>query len=495
MDALIGVLSLVFAASLALGGPPRFLPPWTAAFLLSGAMLVRLWRAERRAGRSFLESRPDAGVFWLCLTLYLASFRWHGGDDIPNSLLPYEMWRHGSLAFDDYRAWATAPGMSDLIKEVHGRLLSAYPIGAAALAAPLYAIPAFFGAAPTDTFLHNMAKVSGALITAASVVVFRRAAARRASPRWALDCALLYGLGSYAFSVSSQALYSHAPAALGVALGLLGLLSEGDFWSAAAGFGFALAWAGREDSAVFGAAAGAYLLFHRRDRIAAFLAGAFVPAALNLAYWRHYTGTFQPPYYALQADLFAGLNAEALVGTLLSPSRGMLFFFPAAAFGVWGAARAARDPRARWVPYFAAACAATWVAFALRSSWTAGNSYGDRYFAVVCMVLALFAAELEAEIRATPARRAAWAGAFAFCVLVHALGAAFRWPGYRMTLERQTATVWSLGMFPPVHAFADGGPISATPQPWRVLYGLALMALIAVPAWRWSRRRFDAPSA
>ena len=491
MDVFVAILSLVFAASLALGGPPRFLPPWTAAFFLSGAMFFRGWRTERRAGRSFLESRPDAALFWLCLTLYLASFRWHGGDDIPNSMLPFELWRHGSLAFDDVRAWATAPGMGLLIQETRGRLLSTYPVAGGVLAAPLYAIPALFVSAPTDVFLHSLAKISGALITAASVVVFRRAAARRASPRWALDCALLYGLGSYAFSVSSQALYSHGPAQLGVALGLLGLLSEGPAWSALAGFGFALAWAAREDSAVFGAAAGAYLLFHRRDRIAAFLAGAFAPAALNLAYWRYYSGAFRPPYYDHQSGLFVGLNVSALAGMLFSPSRGMIFFFPAAAFGVWGAARAARDPGARWAPYFAAACAATWIAFALRVSWTAGNSYGNRYFAVVCMVLALFAAELEAPILAVRARRAAWAGVFALCVLVHAVGAAFQWPGHRMSIDEQMATIWNFRLFPLVSVFLDGGPISATPQPWRAFYGLALMALVAVPAWRWSRRRLD----
>jgi hypothetical protein len=482
MDALIAALSLVFAASLALGGPPRFLPPWTALFLLSGAVALRL----RRRG----EAPTDAALFWLCLTLYLASFRWHGGDDIPNSMLPFQIWRHGSLAFDEVRGWATAPGMEDLIHVTNGRLLSTYPVAPGVLAAPLYAIPALAGFTPTDTFLHNLAKISGAAITAASVVVFRRAAARRASPRWALDCALLYGLGSYAFSVSSQALYSHAPAQLGVALGLLGLLSEGPAWSAAAGFGFALAWAAREDSLIFAAAAGAFLLFHRRDRILPFLAGAFAPVALNLAYWHYYTGAFRPPYYELQVSLFGRFNAGALAGMLLSPTRGFLFFFPAAAFGVWGAARAFRRG-ALWAPYFAAACAATWIAFGMRPSWTAGNSYGDRYFAVVCLVLALFVAELEEPVRATAARRTAWAGTFTFCVLLHATGAAFQWPGYRMSLGEQAATVWDFSMFPLLHVFVDGGPIGAVPRPWRIPYGLALMALVAVPAWRWSRRHLD----
>jgi len=488
VNALVAALSAAFAASLALGGPPRFLPPWTALFLLSAAMLCRGWAEARRERRPYLESRPDSGLFWLCLTLYLASFRWHGGDDIPNSMLPFQLWRHGTLAFDEVRAWATAPGMVDMVHLTRGRLLSAYPVAPGVLAAPLYAIPAATGLVPTDAFLHNLAKISGAAMTAASVVVFRRAAARLASPRWALDCALLYGLASYAFSVSSQALYSHAPAALGVALGLLGLLSEGPEWSALAGFGFALAWTAREDSLVFAAAAGAYLLLHRRERLAGFAAGAALPVALTLAYWHHYVGAFKPPYYELQAALFGAPDPASMAGMMFSPSRGLLFFFPAAVFGIWGAIRGLRRGR-RWTLYFAGACAATWLAFGMRPSWTAGNTYGDRYFAVVCLVLALFAAELEEPVRAKAWIRGAWSAVFAYGVLLHALGAAFQWPDFNATLAVQEAGVWKPRLFPLLHAFVDGGPIGATPQPWRTAYGLLIMALIAVPAWRWSRRR------
>jgi hypothetical protein len=484
VNALVAALSAVFAASLALGGPPKFLPPWTALFLLSAAMCAKIYAAERRVGRRCLESRPDASLFWLCLTLYLGTFRWHGGDDIPNSLLPYEIWRHGSLAFDDFRSWATTPGMIDLIHDCRGRLLSTYPILPGVLAAPLYLIPALVGAPPTDTLLHNLAKVSGALIVAASAVVFRRAALRRASPKWALQCAFLYAFASYAYSVSSQALYSHGPAALGIAVTLWGLLEEGPGWSALAGFGAAAAWASREDSAVFALAALGYLALHRPRRLAAFLVGAVLPILFNLSYWRYYTGTFQPPYYALQAHLFGRFDVEAALGMLVSPTRGMLFYFPAAGFGIWGAVKAARAKEGLWAPYFLAACFATWGAFAMRTSWTAGNSYGDRYFAVVCMVLALFCAELEDEIRKSPFLSRAWSAAFAFGALIHAVGANFAWPGYNATLEEQARTAWSFAMFPLVRVFADGGPISATPMPWRALYGGFLLAAIGFGAWR-----------
>ncbi len=58
-----------------------------------------------------------------------------------------------------------------------------------------------------------------------------------------------------------------------------------------------------------------------------------------------------------------------------------------------------------------------------------------------------------------------------------------------MTLAEQAATLWSPRLFPPVFAFVDGGPLGATPWPWRLGYGLLLMSLVAVPAWLWSSRR------
>lgn len=483
----IAIPSAALLLSLALGGPPRFIPPWTALFVLAAGTLAHLHRLERAAGRELLRSRPDAALFWLCLACYLASFRWHGGDDIPNSLLPYAILKHGTLSFDPYRDWATRAGMQDLIHPVNGRLLSMYPVAPGVLALPLYLVPVAFGATPTDAFLHNLSKIAGALITAASVVVVRRTLAERCSPRWAAACALLYGLGSYAYSVSSQALYSHAPALLGAALGLYGLAGEGPTRAAAAGFGFALSWAAREDSLFYLAAAGLFLLLHRRDRLPAFLAGATPPILLNLAYWWHFTGTLQPPYYETQVGFLEGFNLNALLAILASPSRGMLFFFPAAVFGLWGAVKAFRDPRTRWAPYIASAGVAVAVLFCLRSTWTGGNTFGMRYMALPCLTLAVFSAERESELRSSPRLLAAWAWTFAFCLLVHATGAHFQWPGAQLSLQEQVATAWDFRQFPLAQLFVQGGPIGATPQPWRALLASAVLALAAAPA-RWMLR-------
>ena len=488
MNVVLGLLALLFAASLALGGPPRFLPPWAALFLLSLAASARLWRGERRAGRDLWESRPGAALFWLCLTLYLASFRWHGGDDIPNSLLPFAILRHGTLSFDPFREWATSPALRDLIIFTNDRLLSFYPVAPGVLAVPLYIIPALAGFTPSDQFLHNMAKISGALITAASVLVLFRALATRYSRRWAVSAAALYGLGTFAFSVSSQALYSHGPAQLGVALGLLGILTPGASWAAASGLGLGLAAISREDSAFFGLAGAAYFLFHDRKRFWAYALGAFGPFALNLAYWRWYGGSFRPPYSSIQTGLFSPFDPAAMVAMVISPSRGLLPFMPAVVFGIWGAVKACKDRSARWAPYFAAACVSIWIFYGFRWSWTGGTSFGNRYFSVVAMVLAFFVAEAGSEIERSSALRRAWGWSFAASFLIHALGAFFTWPGVALTVQDQVATLWHLRMHPFAYLFVAEGPLGGLPLPARVALACGFLAL-SWPLARFIERR------
>lgn len=477
MTVLIAALSIAFAASLALGGPPRSLPPWTALFALGLTMLAREVAALRREGRSPVERAPERFLFWLCLTLYLASFRWHGGDDIPNSMLPFVILRHGTLAFDPVRSWAADPAFRDLIIPVNGRLLSFYPVAPGVLAMPVYIVSALAGFWPSEPFLHNLAKISGSLITSASVVVLYRALILRFPARRAFEAALLYGLGTFAFSVSSQGLYSHGPAQLGVALALLGILAPGQRWAAAAGFGLGLAAISREDSAFFGLAAAAYFLFHDRKRFASYALAASGPLILNLAYWKWYGGAFRPPYTEIQAKLFTALDPGALVAMLMSPSRGLLVYMPACVFGLWGAVRACRDRTARWAPYFAAACAATWIFYGFRNSWTGGVSFGNRYLSVVALVLCFFTAEVGEDVDRSPALRRTWAWTLSLSILIHAIGAFFTWPGVAMTIQDQVATLWRIRMHPLAYLFTDEGPLGGLGQPGRGAAACAMLAL------------------
>src|SRR5258706_499694 len=82
---------------------------------------------------------------------------------------------------------------------------------------------------------------------ALSVAFFWKSLAGRCSRALSFSLCLLYGLGSWAFSVSSQGLWQHGPSQFAVSLGLWGLAETGFRWDAAAGLGFAMALAIRPD--------------------------------------------------------------------------------------------------------------------------------------------------------------------------------------------------------------------------------------------------------
>ncbi|MDD5305538.1 MAG: hypothetical protein PHS14_20755, partial [Elusimicrobia bacterium] len=167
MKAAAGLAALWLLAAMALGG----LVP-APAFALCLALLGVLLR--RSGGRPF-QRFPDAALGLALLAVYLSTFRWHGGDDAPNSLLPFCLLRHGTLTLEPVLdPWFV--GKLENFTVLHlGKHLSIYPIAPGLLALPVYLVTALSGAAITEPALHGLSKLSSALITALSAVALRRA--------------------------------------------------------------------------------------------------------------------------------------------------------------------------------------------------------------------------------------------------------------------------------------------------------------------------------
>lgn len=447
--------------------------PWTPAFLLCLGAVGLLFAADPRPW----ESRPASLLFWGCAAMYLSSFRWHGGDDLPTSLVPFALLRDGTFLLDRWIDPFLAGKTNDFtLPAVGGHSISIFPVAAALLALPVYVVPALAGVVPTDQFLHNVSKVSAAFIVAGSVVFLYKAAAERSSPRWALGLAAVYGLGSWAFSVSSQALWQHGPACLGLAVGVWGLSREGPCRDALAGFGFAFAVASRPDSFWVAAPAGLYVLLHRTRRVPGFAAGAAVPATLLAAYWLYYTGRLAPPESGFQGNFFIGFQPQAFAALLLSPTRGILFFSPWLLFGAWAALRRGGGAEARWL---LAGSVASWVFFSCYSPWVGGTTFGSRYFAGVALLMAYVCSGAEDWVTDSPARLRLFALAGALSVLVHALGAYLNWPGSAW-IGTAKAQVWWWTLHPWVFLFNDEGPLKALP--W-VVRAAAALGGVGVAAW------------
>ncbi|UPT72505.1 MAG: hypothetical protein M0D55_11025 [Elusimicrobiota bacterium] len=462
---------------------------WLLVCLATGARLPAAALATALSALGVLRSleggwakRPALSLALAHVALYMSTFRWHGGDDIPNSLLPFALLNHGTLALDAVMdPWLTGRELDFTVPGSQGRTLSVYPVLPGLMAVPFYLVTALFDPPVSQGFLHDLSKLSGASITAAAVGVFYLALKDRCSPRWALWLAVLFGSGSWALSVSSQALWQHGPSQLGVALGLWGLAGAGPIRAATAGFGFALSVAARPDSVFLAAAVAGLWLFHRTRELPAFLCGAAVPAAGLSAYWHAYTGRFAPPELKWQARNLGGPQASALVGMLLTPARGLLLYFPPFLVSAWAAVRR-RDAETLWL---AAGCAGKVLFLSCYSNWVGGLSFGTRYFASMTMIFLWWLTPYEKEIAASARLRRAWACAAAAAFIIHALGGYLRWPGTYET-ARTLSRLWALSEHPVFHLLDARGGLADWPF---ALRGLALAALAA--GWVALSRRLE----
>lgn len=467
---------------------------WTPAFAWAACAWAALW--VRDAGRPWRES-PTAFVFLTCLAFYFATFRWHGGDDVTNSLIPLAVLRHRTLALTPVIDPFLTGKFEGFTVPAGKELLSLHPIATGILAIPFYVLPVIFHAPITEQFLHNLSKVSASFITAASAAAFYRAAAARASRPWALAVAFSYGLGSFAFSVSSQALWQHGTAQLGMALALWGAADDDARASLLTGFGLALAIAAREDSVFLAAAIGLWILVDRPRRVPAVVAGAAPVLALLLAYWFHYTGRFLPPATLKQGELFGALSPTAMSGLLLSPTRGLLPFCPAVAFAA--VAPFSGDlRRRRLAAALVVGAAATWLFFSCYVDWNGGESFGPRYLSTVSLVLLYLSAHLEERIRGRAGVLLAWTGAAALGVWIHALGGFLTWPGIFDVLTAN-GQIWRWDLHPIANLVAADGPLGQLPGLVRVAIaagcGCAFAAAARAAARALSLERGQAPVA
>ncbi|MFI5361510.1 MAG: hypothetical protein ACHQ49_06030 [Elusimicrobiota bacterium] len=426
--------------------------------------LAFLWALKCRAPGRNWGARPVAAVFLGSAAIYLSTFRWHGGDDLPNILLPFAVLRHGTLALDSFiDPWLSGENHWYVLL-CGGKYLSLYPPWTGLLSLPLSLLPWAFDTPITAVLLRDLSKISATLITAASVVFFWKSLSSRCSREWAWCLCLLYALGSWAFSVGSQALWQHGPAQMAVAVGLWGISEDGFRWDILAGFGFALAAAIRPDNVFFAAAVLAYLLLDRRRRLLGFCLGSIPPALFTAIYWLYYTGRLRPPELGFQSALFGGFCPAVLWALMASPTRGLLLFFPAAIFGAWGVWRRRRD---RLGVLLLAACGAQWVMLSFYEGWVGGNTFGSRYFAVSALILTWLCAGIEKEIRSSALLLKSWSVCVGASVLIHSIGAYCPWPGPPSVVE-QKAQAWSWGLHPLSYLVTTSRALGGIPVSARV---------------------------
>ena len=281
-----------------------------------------------------------------------------------------------------------------------------------------------------------IAKLTASMLIAACAVLIFITALRTTDRARALVLAVVYGLGSCAWAVSSQTIWQQTVTQFFLVLGatlFLGAIDKA-LVAALSGFAFGAALAVRATSAAVMLSAICFLCLRRPRSLVPFVLGASLVPLAMACYNLHYFGN---PLIFAQGLVGQSVATEktgspvlwqtpiwkGFIGLLISPSRGLLVFSPVFALSGWGMLRIWRDPR--FVAFRPLTIAAL-VMMAIQCrwfDWWGGWTYGYRPWLDVMPLLTLFMLPVIETTTATDLRRAAFGVVLLYSIFIQALGA------------------------------------------------------------------------
>ncbi|MEO6324516.1 MAG: hypothetical protein ABIT01_12625 [Thermoanaerobaculia bacterium] len=449
MPLLLGILTGLAALTAACGRFPHLMggaPVVALGLFLIGAGALAVTR--RSVTRNMTPVLLLAGV----LALYLGNGRLNSsGDNQGIRALPAAIVAHHGLDISGITPFTMEPLHYSGIRRGQV-ILPSFPLGTSFLAVPFYAVfaDATDGRALISR-LDEIEKVAAAGLVVLALLFLFLGLRSRFGPRAAFLGTACVALASPIASTAAQGLWSSTGALflLCAGLGILLRRSHSSSLLFIAGALFGLSAFARPTAVLPALAFGAVLLA-RRPRIEAaaaslgFACGLLICGALNLLLLGHPFG----PYFAMNraprswtTDVLPGA-----LGSLLSPSRGLLVWCP------WILAGAAllvlaRGPRLRG---FAAAALAsvipTWLLIAGYRKWWGGECIGPRLFLEAMPFLAVLVCGVVAQ-RGRPFLKSALGALVLLSGGTHILAtyrpAAGLWSGM-VDVDSNTRACWSL---------------------------------------------------
>jgi hypothetical protein len=376
------------------------------------------------------------GSHKVALLLFLGVYFFSGLSAIGTSFdsrwtvyIAMSLWHHGVTNLDEYKGPLRESGfygMECVDAQGHatplrtdtcqGHWYNGYPIGGPVLTSPLIVVAVevmhllhpvigrFHSSQPViEGFLADdfdqahpviEMEVASALLAAAAVMMF--SIGRMFLPvNRAVWLALLFALGTSAYSTAGRAIWQHTPSMLLLTIVIYLLLRAEQRPELAgwAGLPVALSYTVRPTDALFVMVFTAYVAWRHRRYLWKYLLAAAPVAAVFLGYNFSVYHALLSPYY--HSDLSGFLPqywsrwGVGLAGDLISPGRGLLAFTPVFLFAVWSMLRQKwNTPLAPWLTALAVA---HWMAVAAYiSNWWAGHCYGPRFFTDITPIFVLF---------------------------------------------------------------------------------------------------------
>jgi hypothetical protein len=277
--------------------------------------------------------------------------------------------------------------------------------------------------------------VIASLLIAASTALFYLLVREWLGWKGAVVLALLFAFGSPAWSTGSRALWMHGYSMflLTAAFLLVRRAAPGPRWPIVlAGALLMFSFFVRPTNVIALVAVAVWTLWRGRRDAFSFLMGCapvcLAFAAIHLQIYHSLLPAYSQVRRADEAGLAFGAHVPvALVGNLVSPSRGLFVFTPAVLFALAGLWLWWRDRRERpWAILLASIFGGHYLLISFYEHWFGGHGYGPRYFADLAPLLILPIAAFLVE-RPGKALGTVFAMACAISVFMHSQGA-WCWP-------------------------------------------------------------------
>ena len=360
--------------------------------------------------------------------------------------------REGNTDLDEYPALLAA-NHDYAIERIGGRSYSIYPIGASLLAAPVVYVLDAAGAKLKD---GKTEKLIACLITGLTAAVLYLVARRSLGVKGALVLTFVFAFCTAAWSTASRALWQHGPSMLmlTLALWLIVLARDRPWVIQLVSLPLAFSYVARPTNAIAIALLSVFVLvWHRRYALVYLLWALPVGVPFLLFSWSVYHAAL-PPYYSAAKIGHGAAFAEALLGTLVSPGRGLFVFSPVLLLSISGAWSKLRRGGEPLDGVLAGIVLVHWIAISSFSIWWGGHSFGYRLFSDMVPYLVYFLIPVVAALAARPFPRravlgAGFAGLVAVSFFINYRGAntwaVYRWNNVPVDVDTEPSRLWDWG--------------------------------------------------
>lgn len=353
-----------------------------------------LQNASRENEQSRHRWKAAAGLFAVVFLVYVVCGQRQIFDSKYSMLLSNELLR-GSTTLDRYFDGPGAWARSYHVTKQDGHFYYVYPAGTSVLSMPYVAL---VNLGTSQTFRtpsgdynwlyeERLQWVLAALLMSGLAVVTYRMACLSLPRGWPFAIAVVVALGTQILSTTSRGMWSHTWGILllGLAVSHLHAVHRQARPLQPALLATLLAWCffTRPTFVVSGVVVGVWLLTRDWRAAVRYVLAAVFWAAMFLVWSRVSVGQWVPGYYQgglLTAERFV----EALLGHLISPSRGLFVYVPVSGVVLYLLARYFRDSSdTALLATAVAAIVIHWIVASANQNWWGGHCYGPRVLADV----------------------------------------------------------------------------------------------------------------